>query len=134
MKLIKLTWILFFFLAFTSCKKEEPKSPQEIIEGKWIIQSQEILGEVTAGDGSYLTFDACGNTSCTGTDYKASDNTYGSITYVLNSDATILTINDPTSDGGSYDADWDILELTETDLRITTSTILGNLKIEMTKQ
>ena len=115
-----------------SCQKTN-LTPAEMLEGKWIIDSQEILATVQAGDGSYLTFAACSPT-CSGTDYKASNQTTGSFTYSIDSEATQLTIVDQTNDGGNYNYVWDILELTDTDLRITTSTILGNLKIEMTKE
>ena len=59
--------------------------------------------------------------------------TSGTFEYVLNNDATQIVIVDNSPDGGSYNATWDILELTEDSFRITGSTILGNLKIEMTK-
>ena len=85
-------------------------SPQQMLEGKWTIQSQEMLGSVVPGD-----------------------ETTGTIAYSLNSEATVLSITDNSADGGSWDADWDILELTETDLRNTTSTAFGNVKVEMTK-
>lgn len=119
---------LFGLLVFTNCKKEP--TPQEMLVGKWVITSQEVLAVVIPGDGSYLTF-ASDNT---GTDYKASDQTAGSITYTLNDEATEITIVDQSSNGGSYNYVWDILDLNESTFRITTSTIFGNLKIEMSKQ
>lgn len=122
----------FAALAIVGCKKEEPPTPQEMLQGKWIIQSQELLGSVVPGDGSYLQFNAC-SSSCDGVDFKASDTTTGVISYSLNAEATVLSITDASADGGSWDADWDILELTETDLRITASTVFGNVKVEMTK-
>ena len=128
----KLGFVLTLLVLIASCKKDE-KTPAENLEGKWIITSQELLATVTAGDGSYLTFGACSST-CSGTDYKASDQTTGSFTYVLNEDATQLSINDQLTAGGNYNYVWDILELNETNLRMTASTILGNLKIEMTKE
>ena len=124
-------FLLAASLLFVGCKKDV-KSPAEMLEGKWIITSQEVLATVVAGDGSYLTFNAC-SSSCNGTDYKASDMTSGTFEYVLNNDATQIVIVDNSPDGGSYNATWDILELTEDSFRITGSTILGNLKIKMTK-
>ena len=103
-----------------------------MIEGKWTITSQEILTQVIPGDGSYLQFNAC-SSSCSGVDYKVSDTTTGTFTYVLNDEGTVITIVDQSSDGGNWDATWDVLELTESDFRITATTILGNLKVEMSK-
>ena len=122
-----------FTLVLFGCKKVEVMTPGEMLVGKWMITSSELLGSVVPGDGSYLIFNACSGT-CTGADYKASDSSTGSFTYTLNSDATQIDIEDETSVGGSYNYTWDILELTETDFRITASTVLGNLKIEMEKE
>lgn len=122
---------LLFVLLLSSCKKDE-KTPLELLEGKWTITSQEILATVYPGDGSYLKFDACSST-CSGIDYKASDGTSGSLTYSLNEAGTVLTITDNDPDGGSWGASWDILELTEDKLRMTASTILGSMKVEMSK-
>lgn len=79
-----------------------------MLEGKWIIQSQEMLGSVVQGDGSYLQFNAS-LFVCDGVDYKAGDQTTGTITYYLNSEDTVLSITYNSSDGGSWDVDWDIL-------------------------
>lgn len=119
-------------LSSLGCKKEDPLTPAKMVEGKWSITSQEILTQVIPGDGSYLQFNAC-SSSCSGVDYKASDDTAGSFSYVLNEAGTLITIIDNSSDGGSWDATWDVLELTETSFRITATSILGNLKVEMTK-
>ena len=130
--LIAFSVLCLAIFATVGCKKEEPPTPAEMIEGKWTITSQEILTQVIPGDGSYLQFNAC-SSSCSGVDYKASDTTTGSFNYVLNDEGTVVTITDQSSDGGSWDATWDVLELTETSFRITATTILGNLKVEMTK-
>jgi len=119
-------------LASVGCKKDVQLTPAELIEGKWTISSQEILTTVVPGDGSYFQFNACAST-CTGVDFKASDTTTGSFSYALNDAGTIITIVDNSSDGGGWDATWDVLELTETSFRITTTTLVGNLKVEMTK-
>lgn len=123
------TAIKLFFMAIAlcvvhACKKDE-KTPQQLLEGKWILESQEILGSSVQGDGSYLVFNAC-SSSCSGEDYKASDATNGTFTYTINEEGTMLTITDNSGDGGSWGASWDILDLSESNLRITTSTILGN--------
>jgi hypothetical protein len=108
-------------------------TPAELIQGKWIITSSEILATTVNGDGSYLTFNAC-SSSCTGTDYKASDGSSGTFEYVLNSEGTQIVIVDGSSNGGSYNYTWDILELTDSRFRITTTTAFGNFKVEMSKE
>lgn len=114
------------------CKKEEPLTSAQKVEGKWTITSQEILGSTYPGDGSYLQFNACSST-CSGVDFKAGDTTTGSFNYTINEEGTLLTIVDNSSDGGSWNATWDILELTENSLRMTTTTFLGNLLVKMSK-
>ena len=119
-------------MLLAECKKKEELTPKEMLEGKWTITSQELLAVVTPGDGSYLTFNSCSST-CSGTDYKASDASTGTFAYTINDDGTEIVIDDTTSAGGNYNFTWDILELTEDKFRMTTSTFLGNLKIEMSK-
>jgi len=132
-KIVKHTLLICScMMLLTDCKKEEPPTPKEMLEGKWTITSQELLTVVAPGDGSYLTFNACSST-CNGTDYKASDASTGTFTYTMDDDATEIVINDTISAGGNYNYTWDILELTEEKFRITTTTFLGNLKIEMSK-
>lgn len=119
-------------LTTVGCKKEESMTPAQMIEGKWTITSQEILTTIVPGDGSYMQFNACSST-CSGVDFKVSDTTIGSFNYVLNEAGTVITIDDQSADGGSWNATWDVLELTETTFRMTATTILGNLKVEMSK-
>jgi hypothetical protein len=122
-------------MVIPSCETEETdKTPAEQLVGKWDISSTEILTQVIPGDGSYLIFEECGAESCGGTDYMAGDGTTGTFSYVLNEDATTLTIEDSSSDGGSYNGTWDVLELTNDELRIFADTgLFGTLKIELTK-
>ena len=128
----KLTLFLLVVIAI-GCKKEDPPpTAEEQVAGTWTIDSSEILALVVAGDGSYLQFNACAAT-CSGIDYKVSDTTKGTFVYTINDEATLLTITDNSSDGGSWTGEWDVLELTETDFRITTSTIFGSRKVEMSK-
>jgi hypothetical protein len=119
-------------LTFASCKKDE-MTPAKLIEGKWVVETYELLAQENPGDGSYLVFNAC-SSSCSGTDYNAGDQTSGTFTYTLNEEGTILTINDQSSNGGSFGATWDVLELSENELRMTASTALGNLKYTFSKQ
>ena len=126
---------IFLLVVVTSfgCKKEEAEpTAEELVAGKWTIDSSELLATVVPGDGSYLQFDACAS-SCSGVDFKASDTTSGTFTYIINEEATLLSITDTLSEGGSWTGEWDILELTETDFRITGTTILGSMKVEMSK-
>ncbi len=130
--ILALSILCIFIVAIAGCEKDEPLSPAQMIEGKWTITSQELLTTVIPGDGSFLQFNAC-SSACSGVDYKASDTTSGSFTYVLNIEGTTLTIDDQSSDGGAWSATWDILELSETRFRMTATTIVGNLKVEMSK-
>lgn len=123
---------VFLLVAVFGCKKEDPKTSQEMLEGKWNIYSTEILGNIAYGDGSYLQFNACSST-CGGVDYDAGDTTTGTFTYTINEEATILNISDTSSNGGNWNAAWDILDFTDTKLRITATTVLGNLTCEFHK-
>lgn len=129
-----LTVVLLGFatVLMVGCNKEEPLTPAQMLEGQWTIDSQEILTVVVPGDGSYLQFNACSST-CDGVDFKAGDTTTGAFTYTLNEAGTILTIDDNSADGGSWDATWDVLDLTESSLRITANTIFGNMLVELSK-
>ena len=125
---------LVFSVSLLSCEKQGEDIVEPSIEGKWKITSQEIFGSTVPGDGSYLKFDSCFDTICNGTDFKASDSTTGDFTYVLSEDETILEINDQDSDGGNYNYTWDILELSNSNLRMIANTALGTLKIEMIRK
>ena len=124
--------LLIVFVITIGCNKEEPPTAEELVAGQWTVDSSEILATVVPGDGSYMRFDACAAT-CSGVDHMVSDTTTGAFTYTINEEATLLTIVDNSTDGGSWTGDWDILELTETDFRITTTTIFGSMKVEMSK-
>ena len=132
MKSLSNVLLLLFIVIAVGCEKEDPLTAEELVAGQWTIVSSEILATVIPGDGSYLRFDACAAT-CSGVDYKVSDTTSGVFTYTINEEATILAITDNSSDGGSWSGEWDILELTEKDFRITTTTIFGSMKVEMSK-
>lgn len=125
--------IAVLMLMTSACNKTEDLTPADALTGKWIIQSSEILGVAVPGDGSYLVFNACTDTDCTGEDFEASNGTSGAFTFELSTDATTIAISDSTNDGGNYDGSWDILELTETDFRIVGNTLFGSLKMEMIK-
>lgn len=133
MKSLSKVILLLLVVVAVACKKEDPPpTAKELVAGQWTITSSEILATVVPGDGSYMRFAACA-TTCSGVDYKVSNTTSGVFTYTINEEATILTIVDNSSDGGSWNGSWDILELTETDFRITTTTLFGSMKVEMSK-
>lgn len=128
-----LYFLLFVALGIVSCKKDESNSPENQIEGKWVIYNQEVLGSSVAGDGSYLTFS--GGLNGTGTDYKASDATTGQFTYAMDEEATQIEIVDTMSDGGNYNYTFDILQLDAERFRFTANTgLFGDLLIEMDKE
>ena len=126
-----LTAVIMLVTIVAGCKKDDD-TPARLIEGKWIVSNTNILGSDVAGDGSYLQFDAC-SPSCTGVEYMAGDGTTGVITYTINEEGTLLTIVDNSSDGGSWNATWDVLELKKTPLKITASTFLGNMTVTFSK-
>lgn len=128
-----LYYLLIVALGIVSCKKDESNSPENQIEGKWVIYNQEVLGSSVPGDGSYLTIS--GGLSGTGTDYKASDSTTGQFTYVMDEEATQIEIVDTMSDGGNYNYTFDILQLDAERFRFTANTgLFGDLLIEMNKE
>ena len=130
--LIYVSIFAFASIFMVGCKKEEPKTPQQMLEGQWSVVSSNILGTTVPGDGSYLRFNAY-TSNYSGVDFKASDTTTGSFTYSLNEAATVLTITDTSANGGNWNAAWDVLDLTESKLKITSSTFLGNLTVEFSK-
>ena len=130
--LLNASLILMVFISLGCNKEEAAPTAAELVAGQQTIDSSEVLGTVVSGDGSYLRFQAC-SSACIGVDYKVSDTTSGTFNYTINEEATILAIIDNSSDGGSWSGEWDILELTESDLRITTTTIFGSMKVEMSK-
>lgn len=121
-------------LFLASCSKDEAENgiPEEMIVGTWVVTSAEIFGETVPGDGSTLTFNSC-DTTCTGSDYLASDQTTGSITYSFDEDFSTITIVDNSEDGGNYNGTWDILELSNSNLRLITETFLGTFEMELNK-
>jgi len=81
-----------------------------------------------------LTFDACASkTGCTGIDYKESDKSTGSFSFVIADDESTITITDTMSAGGSYDGEWDVTLFNNKNLHLKISTFLGDSKIEFTK-
>lgn len=136
MKKVLFAFVILVSGTLAACESSEDEvlvAPEERIQGRWIIDNSQILGQTVPGDGSYLEFDACG-TDCGGIDYMAADDSQGTFTYVLNAEGTTVTIQDDTPDGGAYNGQWDILEFTNSSMVITGNTILGTLRMELSKQ
>jgi len=118
---------LFLF----SCKKEETKTPTQLLQNKWIANSQELMGStVTLNDGSYLQF----NSGNTGVDYKGSNKTTGAFSYTLDDAGKSLAIVDTDNNGGNYNYTWTVETLNETKLTISTNTMFGTMRINLTKE
>ncbi|MFZ9848599.1 MAG: hypothetical protein ACO3EE_10665 [Flavobacteriales bacterium] len=117
---------LFLF----SCTEE--KKPAQLLQKKWIANSQEVLGStVPLNDGSYLKF----IDGTAGEDYKGSNKTTGAFTYTLDEAGTSLAIVDTDSKGGNYNFTWTVEQLTETDLTISANTgIFGVMRLKLTAE
>ncbi|MCX6180646.1 MAG: hypothetical protein NT150_01785 [Bacteroidetes bacterium] len=114
MKKTILPCLAFLCIFLFSCSKE--KTPAELLQKKWIANSQELLGStIPLTDGSYLKF----NSTTTGEDYKGSNKTTGAFTYTLSEAGTSLAIVDADSNGGNYNYTWMVETLTSTDLTIS---------------
>lgn len=136
--LLILTGFLFSTSFLTSCSDDDEEvqlAPSEQIVGTWVINESFILGSTIPGDGSTITFNACGETECTGSDFLASDESTSTLTYELNEEATLLTITDNDgSKGGSYSGEWTVESITNSSLTISAETFLGIVRFKMTKQ
>jgi hypothetical protein len=120
--------ILCLFLF--SCTEE--KKPAQLLQKKWIANSQEVLGStVPLTDGSYLKF----IDGTAGEDYKGSNKTAGAFTYTLDEAGTSLAIVDTDNNGGNYNFTWTVEQLTETDLTISANTgIFGVTRLKLTAE
>lgn len=131
--------LLFGTMFLSSCsdddKEETLLAAEERIVGTWVINESELLGSTLPGDGSSITFTACTDTGCTGSDFLAADESTSSITYTLNSEATLLTIDDSDpSKGGSYTGEYTIETFTNSSMTISIETFIGLVRFKMTKQ
>ena len=123
-------------LLLSACKKEEeePLSPYQKIAGTWTLDNTNWLGADFPGDGSTLVFYHCDNAPCEGVDYDASDPSAGTFTYTIINEDEQLAIVDTMSAGSNWNSTWDLLEFSETDLRMTTTFLGSNMIVEFTKQ
>lgn len=136
MKYLKFTLALALIAFFTSCSKDEevtPGDPAEQIVGTWAINSSKLLGVTIPGGGATLTFNTCGVDVCSGSDYENFDKTTGEFTYTLSTDGKTLTIVDGDQNGGAYNGAWDVTSMTNSSLEITSSSILGDFVLIMSK-
>ncbi|MTI39491.1 hypothetical protein [Fulvivirga lutimaris] len=127
---------LFLVASLSSCKDDDDEVLLEINErivGKWTVAETVVLGFTVPGDGSYVTFNACSGGTCTGTDYLAEDESTGTFTYEFKSSDTILSIDDTDPEGGGYDGEWTIVSFSNSELNLTASTILGEVRIKFKK-
>lgn len=108
------------FLIIAGCTKFD--EPTNKIQGKWLINSIEIPGMIVGGDGSYLIFMG-GTQNCQGSDYSAVDKNYGSFNYDFSPDGTVLTIVDTSFVGGNYNYSYNIIEMTDDNLKMSAITL-----------
>ncbi len=79
--------------------QEEEVGLEKTIAGEWTLSNTNYFGINAPGDGSSLSFNECDNSICTGVDYKDSDQTSSTFTYVLNGEESIDIVDDDTSEG-----------------------------------
>lgn len=133
MKKVLLLGAIISATIFTSCEVEE--ATEKSLTGQWGLQSSVLLGQTVPGDDSYLQFEECGTTECSGIDFKASDGSESTFTYVMSNDESTITINDANaSEGGNWNGTWDVLRFSETELHISQTTIFGELISKFKKQ
>ena len=86
---LMLAGLLFGTMFLSSCsdddKEETLLAAEERIVGTWVINESELLGNTLPGDGSSITFNACTDTGCSGSDFLVSDESTSALTYVLHS-------------------------------------------------
>lgn len=131
MKSLKTLFFIITAVFLFSCSKDPTP---ELIQGKWIIKSATLNGDVYGDGKSTLEFHSCSDTLCTGVDYDNDDNTTGYFTWSLNEENDILTIVDTLSEGGGYDAEWLVESITAKRMKISANTgIFGILILNLKK-
>lgn len=103
-----------------SCTTEDDPEPEDAtksVSGKWVITNVDINGtSVPSSDGSYLQFNECTDGTCTGIDYKGEDQTTGSFTYTQNEEESITIVDNDTDNGGSWNGEWTINSISDTEM------------------
>lgn len=115
---------------FGGCTEEDAliADPAERLLGTWTVESASALGFTVPGDGSTISFDACGDVECTGSDYVASDDISENFIYSLTE--TSLDISYPGSSSTSVDyflGTWTLDNFTNDKITLSQSTILGSV-------
>ena len=138
-KFNKLLLASFALMLIISCTIEDDTDPEpaesKSLAGTWEFTNIFAFGQNIAGDGSYLQFEACDSTSCTGVDYKASDASSSTFTYTLYAEDSIVFVDNDPSNGGNYNGAWLINNFTDVDFEIEKDFgAFGVQVIEMKKQ
>ncbi len=126
--LLKPLTLLFLVSVLFSCVKKEADEvvPVKTITGKWMLTNTNFYGSNIPGDSSYLSFNECNNSICTGIDYKESDKSTSAFTYVLNGEESIDIVDNDSSKGGNWQGTWTISTFTSSKLVIK-QTLLGQV-------
>jgi len=137
MKVLKTLTLLLMTSFMFSCEKTEdevaPDASDKTLVGLWIISNTNFSGSDIPGDDSYLSFSDCDSSSCSGVDYKASNETSSTFTYTLNGEVSIDIVDNDTSKGGNYNGVWDIQEYTISKLVLKKATMFGDMIITFEK-
>lgn len=128
--------ILFIItlLSLFSCEKE--KTFTDSIYEKWYIESANPLGILLnePSNGSYIQLNYCEDSTCIGLDYRSTDKTSGRFEYKLDIDENILTINDSTLNGGSWNGIWRIEKISRSEMFISQYHRFGDLSYKLIKK
>lgn len=121
------------FVFFSGCTKEELiVDPAERVVGTWKVESITVWGITAPGEGATITFDACGETGCEGSDYVSGDDANYPFTYTLTE--TNLTIEYPDQNTvGDFSGDWTIDSFTNSTLNLSMDTFLGAMSYKLKK-
>lgn len=121
----KLLAILSIFSALTlvmlACGSEEDQkfvTPLSL-EGTWVIQNADFMGDKIEGDGSTLTFRDGDRPVKPGADYMASNETSGEFAYSISPDQRYINIIDYSDDGGAYTGKWEVITTRENRIRLS---------------
>lgn len=129
-----MTIILGTIVFFSACTEEEEliADPAERLLGTWKIESASVLGITLDMAGSTVTFNACGDTNCKGSDYVSSDDVNFPFVYTLSD--TNLTIEYPDQEAvGDFTGDWKIDSFTNSSLNLGMSTLFGPMSYKLKK-
>ena len=108
--------LIFAFAILTQSCQKDPVYTNDI-QGKWMINSVDLGGIMSPGNGSYLIFMG-GESNCKGSDFDATTQTHGSFSYEFNADGTILTIHDADDGGGNYNGSYQVNQSNDNQLSI----------------